>query len=309
MRSLFNKVKQQMMTATTNTSANVTVIGLGSMGAALARALLSKGFRVTVWNRDSTKVQPLAEAGAIAAADAAAAIKASPVTVMCVSDYNASRKILENYAVAAALHGRTLVQLSTGTPKEARDLDARALQQGASCLNGDIMAWPRQMGTNEATISISGDAATYQQQEGLLRALAGNVVYLGTEPGASGALFHAVLAYLAGSWIGFCHGALICENEGLKPEDLGVLLEQISPMLGGELRHMGEVIQHGRFSDPESTVKTTGDDLQLLVQQAKESGINSELPEFAARLFRRAMDAGYGKEEHAAVIKVLRKPA
>lgn len=297
-----------MMTATTN-HPGVSVIGLGSMGAALARAFVSKGFKVTVWNRNMEKAQPLIDAGAIAAANAKAAIEASPVIVVCVSEYKVTRKILETTGVAAALRGRTLVQLSTGTPKEARDLDAWAKQQGAYCLNGDIMAWPKQMGTDAATISVSGDADVFQQQEAVLRALAGNVVYLGTEPGASGGLFHAVLAYLAGSWIGFCHGALVAESEGLRPEDLGLLLEQISPILSTELRHMGEVIQHGRFTDPESTVKTTGEDLLLLVQQAKEAGINSELPAFAANLFKRTMDAGHSQEEHAAVIKVLRKNA
>lgn len=297
-----------MMTATTK-QPTVSVIGLGSMGAALARAFLSKGFQVTIWNRDMAKAQSLVAAGAIAAANVKAAIEANEVFVVCVSEYKATRKILEADGAAAALHGRTLVQLSTGTPKEARELDAWTKQQGTHCLNGDIMAWPKQMGTDAATISVSGDAAVFQQQEAVLRALAGNVVYLGTEPGASGALFHAVLAYLAGSWIGFCHGALVAEKEGLRPEDLGVLLERISPILSAELRHMGEVIQHGRFSDPESTVKTTGEDLLLLVQQAKEAGINSELPEFAASLFKRTMDAGHGLEEHAAVIKVLRKTA
>lgn len=296
-----------MMTATTNSSRNVSVIGLGAMGAALAGAFLSKGFQVTVWNRDHAKTQPLTAAGATAATGVKAAIEASEVLVICVSDYRATRRILEADGAVAALHGRTLVQLSTGTPKEARELNAWALQQGARCLNGDIMAWPRQMGTDEATIAVSGDNEVFLQTEAVLQALAGHVVYLGAEPGASAALFQAVLAYLAGSWIGFCHGALICENEGLRPEDLGILLEQTSPVLSAELRHMGQVIQYGRFTDPESTIKTTGEDLQLLVQHAKEAGINSELPEFAANLFKRAMDAGYSKEEHAAVIKALRK--
>jgi len=296
------------MTTVTKQAA-ISVIGLGSMGAALARAFLSKGFQVTVWNRNMAKAQSLVDAGALAAANVKAAIEANDVIVVCVSEYKVTRGILEADGVAAALKGRTLLQLSTGTPKDARELDAWAKQQGAYCLNGDIMAWPKQMGTDAATISVSGDADVYQQQENTLRALAGNIVYLGTEPGASGGLFHAVLAYLAGSWIGFCHGALVAEKEGLRPEDLGVLLEQISPILSAELRHMGEVIQYGRFSDPESTVKTTGEDLLLLVQQAKEAGINSELPAFAARLFKQAMDAGYGQEEHAAVIKVLRQTA
>jgi 3-hydroxyisobutyrate dehydrogenase-like beta-hydroxyacid dehydrogenase len=294
---------------TANNQRHVTVIGLGSMGAALTRAFITKGYRPTVWNRDSTKVKALTEVGASAAPTITAAIKSSEVIVLCVSDYKAARAILETEDVIKALHGRTLIQLSTGTPKEARDLDLWVQQQGATCLNGDIMAWPRQMGTEAATISVSGDADVYHQQKNILQALAGNVVYVSNEPGASAALFHAVLAYLAGSWIGFCHGALVCENEGLRVDELGVLLEQISPILSVELRHMGEVIQHGRFDNPESTIKTTGDDLQLLVQQANEAGINNELPKFAADLFKRAMKAGHDQEEHAAVIKVLRKTA
>jgi 3-hydroxyisobutyrate dehydrogenase-like beta-hydroxyacid dehydrogenase len=294
------------MTTTTNSQDNVTVIGLGSMGTALAHALIKKKFRVTVWNRDRAKMDPLAEAGALATDTIAVAINASQVIVVCVSDYKATYRILE---AAGDLHGRTFIQLSTGTPKEARDLVTWAAQQGALCLNGDIMAWPRQIGTDEATISVSGATDVYQQHKDLLQALAGHVQYMGTEPGASAAIFHAVLSYLAGSWIGFCHGALICENEGLRAEDLGILLEQISGILGAELQHMGKVIQYNRFTNPESTVKTTGEDLQLLVQQAKEAGINSELPEFAANLFARAMKAGYEKEEHAAVIKVLRTTA
>ncbi|SFF02082.1 3-hydroxyisobutyrate dehydrogenase [Chitinophaga sp. CF118] len=297
-----------MMTATTNNlSEKVTVIGLGSMGAALARAFLQKGFQVTVWNRDQAKAAPLVEKGALLASGAAAAIEASPLLVICVSDYKATKKIFETEEVITALRGRTLVQLSTGTPKEARDLNTWVLQQGSNCLNGDILAWPKQIGTDEATITISGDSNIFKQHEATLHALTGTLTYLGGEPGASGALFSAVLAYLAGNWIGFCHGALICENEGLRADELGLLIQSISPILGAESKHMGEVIQHNRFSDPESTVKTTGDDLQLLVQQAEEAGISKELPNFAANLFKRAMDAGYGKEEHAAIIKVLRK--
>ncbi len=78
-------------------------------------------------------------------------------------------------------------------------------------------------------------------------------------------------------------------------------------MLALESKHMGKVIADNAFVDPESTVDTTGRDLHLLVQHSAEAGINDELPRFAADIFQRAMDAGYGKEEHAAIIKVLRK--
>jgi 3-hydroxyisobutyrate dehydrogenase-like beta-hydroxyacid dehydrogenase len=290
----------------TMTGKRVTVIGLGAMGSALANALLAKEMNVTVWNRNKTKAASLAEKGALIADNLKEAIGASPLIVICVSDYKVAAKIFSEAGVKELLQGRTLVQLSTGTPKEARELDAWARQFGAHCLNGDILAWPRQIGTSDATITICGNKEIFKQYETELNALAGVINYLGEEPGASAVLFSAVLAYLAGNWIGFCHGALICEKEGFRPDAFGELIYNISPILATESKHMGTVIQHNKFTDPESTINTTGLDLHLLVQHSEETGISNELPQFAANIFQRAIDAGYGAEEHAAIIKVMR---
>ena len=43
---------------------DISVIGLGAMGSALARTLLQNNYAVTVWNRSADKAAPLAEAGA-----------------------------------------------------------------------------------------------------------------------------------------------------------------------------------------------------------------------------------------------------
>ena len=43
---------------------DVTVIGLGAMGSALARTVLQAGYSVTVWNRSSDKIKPLVDIGA-----------------------------------------------------------------------------------------------------------------------------------------------------------------------------------------------------------------------------------------------------
>ena len=64
----------------------VTIIGLGAMGSMLARALLQKNYRVTVWNRTIEKAEQLVSAGASLASSVAAAVGASPVTIVCVSE-------------------------------------------------------------------------------------------------------------------------------------------------------------------------------------------------------------------------------
>jgi 3-hydroxyisobutyrate dehydrogenase-like beta-hydroxyacid dehydrogenase len=73
---------------------SVTVIGLGQMGFALADLMLKAGKSVSLWNRSPEKAAALVLRGAVFAETPAAAIAASPVTLVCVYDYDAARQIL-----------------------------------------------------------------------------------------------------------------------------------------------------------------------------------------------------------------------
>lgn len=67
--------------------ADVSAFGLGSMGTALARALVCSKFRAAVWNRTLEKKAALEEIGAIGPDSALAAMEASPIVLVCVSNY------------------------------------------------------------------------------------------------------------------------------------------------------------------------------------------------------------------------------
>ncbi|HEX2299996.1 MAG TPA: NAD(P)-binding domain-containing protein, partial [Pseudonocardiaceae bacterium] len=72
----------------------VTVIGLGSMGRALAEAFLRAGHRTTVWNRTPEKAAPLVAKGAIHAPSVRAAVAASPLVITCVTGFDDTRQAL-----------------------------------------------------------------------------------------------------------------------------------------------------------------------------------------------------------------------
>ena len=141
-------------------SKEISIIGLGAMGSALARALLSNGYLVTVWNRSAEKAAPLVQEGAILAPSAAAAISASPVVIINVTNYSSSRDIIST----ADISGRLLIELSTGTPKEARDAAAWALAQGAEYIDGAIMATPEQMGRPDTPLFASGPESSFKKE-------------------------------------------------------------------------------------------------------------------------------------------------
>jgi 3-hydroxyisobutyrate dehydrogenase-like beta-hydroxyacid dehydrogenase len=276
-----------------------SVIGLGTMGSTLARLLLHNGYHVTVWNRTIAKADPLVQDGAVLA-------PASPIVVVNVHDYPATNKILDTKEVAAALAGRILVQLSTGSPQEARDSEIWARKRGADYLDGAIQAAPSQMGRPDTPILVSGAETAFRQSEPLLKILGGNLTYLGEQIGSASAMDLATLSYIYGAILGFFHGARICEAEGFRVDDYGSIVADIAPSFGEFLKHEGMVIQTGDYATSESPLRISVEATERLVQTAREARINTEFPTFTSRLFKKAMDAGYGNEEVAALIKVLR---
>jgi 3-hydroxyisobutyrate dehydrogenase-like beta-hydroxyacid dehydrogenase len=288
---------------------DVSVIGLGAMGSALARALLRAGHQVTVWNRTAAKAAPLLSDGAAMAASAATAVGASPVVIVCVDDYDVTRAILGAGDVVAALPGRTVVQLSTGSPQEARTAEAWVWERGAAYLDGAILAHPDEIGTPPAAIFVAGAPSTFRAVEPLLGALAGNVVHLGEQIGAASALDGAALSFVLGGLLGALHGARICEVEGLRVDVFGGMLGSFVPVLAGVLQDVGARIQENRFDDSHAALKTYATAAARLVQQARESRIDGEFPAFVDRVCRRGLAAGLGGEDIAALVKVLRGAA
>ncbi len=285
----------------------VSVLGLGSMGITIAQLFLDQGYKVTVWNRTAKKADALVAKGAVLARSAAEAVRAAGVTLMCVYDYRAADAILAMEGVAAAMDGRLLVQLTTGSPNDARDAELWAHRHGATYLEGAIQAAPDQMGRPDTPILMSGAQAVFHEAEPLLKVLAGGIVYLGEKASAAAAMDLATLSTIYGTLLGFMHGARIAEHEGFDVAEYGRIVAGIMPTFAAFLQHEGSVIQSGDFTISQSPMRISVEATQRILQTAQEAGINTEFPAFAAGLFKRADAAGLGGEEIAALIKLLRQ--
>mgnify|MGYP003575194228 FL=1 len=285
----------------------VSVLGLGAMGVVIARLFLDQGYKVTLWNRTADKADALIARGAVLARSAAEALRASRMAVMCVYDYRAADAIFAMDGVAAAMDGRLLAQLTTGSPKDAREAEAWARRHGAAYLEGAIQAAPDQMGRPDTPLLVSGAQAVFAEAEPLLKVLAGGIVYLGEKASTAATMDLATLSSIYGTMLGFLHGARIAEHEGFDVAEYGRIVAGIMPTFAGFLQHEGAVIQSGDFTITQSPMRISVEATQRILQTAKEAGINTEFPAFAAGLFRRADAAGLGGEELAALIKLLRK--
>ena len=279
----------------------VTVIGLGNMGSALTRALLKNGRAVTAWNRSPEKGTPLVDQGAVLAPSVAAALTASPIIFVCVTNYAAANHILSE--VATELSGKLLVQFTTGSPQDARASEMWAHEHEAEYLDCAITGSTSSIGAPGAHILVAGREATFQKAEPILRVLASNLDYKGEAIGLASAWEMVYIMHYYGMFLSLFHSVQICQAEG-------VPLEQFITLLGEQgktyEKWLCETIQSGNYQETSAPLELWAGGIGQIARHARDSHIHAEFPQLAARLFQQAMDAGYGREEVSALFKVLK---
>jgi 3-hydroxyisobutyrate dehydrogenase-like beta-hydroxyacid dehydrogenase len=285
---------------------DVTTIGLGNMGSALARALQDspQGRAITVWNRNPEKATSLVEKGAVLAPSATAAIAASPIVLVCVTNYAASNRILDE--VTTDLAGKLLVQFTTGSPQDARASEMWAHEHGAQYLDCAITGSPESIGTPGAHILVAGKEAVFQKAEPILRVLATNLDYKGEPIGLASAWEMVFIMHYYGMFLSLFHSVQICQAESIP-------LEQFITLLGEQGKNyekwLCENIQSGNYQETSAPLELWAGGIGQIARHAQDSHIHAEFPQLVDRLFQQAMDAGYGRQEVSALFKVLQKPA
>jgi 3-hydroxyisobutyrate dehydrogenase-like beta-hydroxyacid dehydrogenase len=280
---------------------DITVIGLGKMGLALARTILGSGHSVTVWNRSSVKSRGIVSEGALLASTVVAAIEASPIVLVCLNNYSTTREIIEFDQTLPKLKNRIFVQLSSGTPQEAIESNGWFNKNGAAYLDGAILGSPLIIGTDEGQIIVSGDNDAWEKCNPVLSCLCGNLNFAGTKIDSAKVLDLAFIVQRLGLFMGVFQGLLLCESAGVS---LDVYESTIAA--DARVKLIARTIHNETFSDPVNSIKLWKEALHHLHQQAQETNTNSEVLDFIEDKFQRAETAGIEEEDLAALIKLFR---
>jgi 3-hydroxyisobutyrate dehydrogenase-like beta-hydroxyacid dehydrogenase len=268
---------------------SVSVLGLGRMGSALASALVDKGYDVTVWNRSADKATP---AGAKRVGTTEEAFEAD-VVVTCLATYEVQRPLLSKDI-------KTLVNLTSGTPEEARATAQWAADNGVEYVDGVIMAVPQQIGTPGARILFSGN-----EDHHVLDAF-GEPVHVGADAGLAALYDLGLLGVMWAAFSGYLQAVALLGTEGIKPEQFTPMVADWLRELGGMLPEMGEETQHRNYETDVSALDINVAGLRMLTQTSREQGIDTALPQALHDLFRRAQEKGHSQHSIASVIEVIR---
>lgn len=273
----------------------VAVLGLGSLGAALARALLLAGHPTTVWNRTPAKLGPLVGAGATPAGSAADAALAARLVIVCVSTPEDTRSVLGPAVAAGALATATVVNLGSGTPEDARALASWLADHGVAHLDGAAMSGTRAVGDPAALFLYGGPAPVFEDARATLGAL-GRAVHVGTDPGTASLYDTALLTVNLGLLAGFYHAAALVGAGGVDPVDLAAVATDYLPFAVGLLDHHAGQIRAGRFPADDGALDVYAAAVGHVVDTSRRLGLATDVPEAIATLVRRAIDAGHGAD-------------
>jgi 3-hydroxyisobutyrate dehydrogenase-like beta-hydroxyacid dehydrogenase len=287
----------------------ITVLGTGRMGSALARAFLQQNYATTVWNRTSSRLAPLVALGARSATSVLDAVTASDITVVNVNDYATADTLLRQEGVAQVLRGKLLVQLTSGSPKQARDTAEWAAKHGIRYLDGAIMATPDLIGGPQCTILYAGDVDAFDQYNAALLALGANGVHVGADSGLAAALDSALLMVMWGALFGTLQGVAICKAEELNLSAYASYLAPFLQAMNGWSMDVVKRIDEGRLSGDAETVATVNTHygaFRCLMELCKDRHIHRGLPEAMEPIFRAALHAGYAHDDFAILSRFMK---
>ena len=291
-----------------STEKTVGFIGLGIMGAPMARNLAKAGFQVVAWNRTRSKAEALQGDGITLADSPKAVGEACPVVITMVSDTPDLVAVTEGPdGVCEGLSaGSILIDMSTVAPGATRELAERLGKREISMLDAPVSGGST--GAQQATLAImvGGREETFQRCLPIFQAMGKTITHMGPSGmGQTTKLVNQIL--VVGTLSTVAEALTFAAAQGAD------LLRTIEAVAGGaagswQLQNLGPRMVKGDFA-PGFMVHLQRKDLRLITEAAHEKNVPLPISSVAKQFYAAAEAAGYGEEGTQAIVKVFQRLA
>jgi len=280
----------------------IAFIGVGVMGGPMARHLMDKGYKLTVYNRTKAKAESLIQAGALWCDTIAECVKDADAVITMVgyprdveAVYMTGGGILEN-----AKHGAYLIDMTTTDPNLSVCIYEAGKEKGLFCLDAPVSGGDK--GAREATLAImvGGDKAAFEACMPLFEAMGKKIVHCG----AAGAGQHTKMANqiaIAGAVAGVSEALTYARSAGLDPK---VMLEAISTGAAGSWQLSNQTPKMiGQDYAPGFYIKHFIKDMQIASDVAISKDEPLPILDTVLDMYKKLNEQGFGDLGTQALIK------
>ena len=283
---------------------HAAVIGLGSMGMGIARALRRAGFDVVGRDANPATVEHFVQEGGRGAPDPASAAANVDMVICVVVNAAQTEAVLfgENGAASGMPEGAVFISSATMDPAACRRLAARLESAGRLYLDAPISGGAARAADGTLTVLASGPRAAFAKARPALDAMASRVHDLGSEVGL-GSAFKMINQLLAGVHIAAAGEAIaFAAKQGL---DLRKVYEVITGSAGNSWMFENRIphVLDGDYA-PRSAVDIFVKDLGIVQDMALQWKFPVPLAAAALQVFLMASGAGMGRDDDASVARI-----
>ncbi|MEO8423547.1 MAG: 2-hydroxy-3-oxopropionate reductase [Actinomycetota bacterium] len=280
-------------------------IGLGIMGAPMARHLLAAGFPLTVHSRSPEPVDELVAAGAERAGSPVEVARASDVVITMLPDTPDVERVMlgEDGIAGGVAAGALVIDMSTIDPGPARAIAEQLASKDVEMLDAPVSGGERGAIDGTLSIMVGGSDHAFARATPILHPMGKNIVHVG--PSGAGQITKACNQLVVAATIEAVAEALVlAERSGVDAAKVREAL--LGGFAGSKILEVHGQRMLDRTFEPGFRARLHRKDARIVLDAAKAA--DSPIPAFlvvAAQLDRLVDDADRGDLDHSALFTLL----
>ncbi|MCB5713846.1 NAD(P)-binding domain-containing protein [Lactonifactor longoviformis] len=284
----------------------ITVVGCGTMGSSLIHALMNGGIEVTIVDINKNAADKFIKRGARYYASLDEAGDTECILINLPNHKIASAVM--NSADKERLRGKMLINTTTSSPDEVKDMDRIAKEKGMLHLDAKIENYPGDIGTEKAYLLYSGSKEVFDSAKNALDAI-GTAVYLGEDVIGASVIDISVLEVHFGAIAALAEAVAYCIKNNYPVASFIEQAEHILPiMLAGNYRSFADECSNytGKFEDAsECTLRIEVSSMKTILNSMHSVGVKTPCGDAILKLFEKGAEHGNSAKNVVAVVNEL----
>ncbi len=275
----------------------ISLFGTGLMGYPMTERLLNAGYDVMAYNRTQEKASPLKDKGAHIADSVDDAVTFGEILILMVKASSSIEKILFKYREKASLAGKVIIQMSTIAPSESVLIAQKVRNEQAGYLEAPVLGSTPQAKAGELIVMAAGDKNIFDKCLPVLKCFGKNPSYIG-ETGKAAALKLGLNQLIASLTATFSLSLGFIRRQGVDVDlFMDILRKSVlyAPTFDKKLpRYLNR-----DFSNPNFPTKHMLKDVNLFLDEAQMSGLDTASLEGVRELIEKAIAHGHAESDYS----------
>jgi 3-hydroxyisobutyrate dehydrogenase len=280
----------------------IALLGTGLIGLPMANRLMQSGYQLIVYNRTTSKTEPLQRSGATSAQNPGEAIESAECSILVLADAGAINETLFSNDSKIDFANKTIIQMGTILPDESIAFKNKISAAGGGYFESPVLGSIPQVKEGKLIVMVGATTDQYEQSKDLLKCF-GDIHYIG-EVGKAAAVKLALNQLIASLTAAFSLSLGMVQRSQIEVETFMEILRKsalYAPTFDKKLPRMLD----RDFSNPNFPTKHLLKDMGLIQKESKKLGLSSQVVDGVIDLIKISLEKGFIETDYSAIYNAV----